>query len=747
MFTIASAMACQRDPRVRRSTLFELTARCGIRGDDKTPLQRRLDWIARAKGQRQAEWVVKMLVYAGYDPADKGSVEAIPLVVWLGGRSTERVERSLIETHADTLRDLNDYLKSVKVDDLAKLTAEAAFSWSEEWHAKAVVKAVGIKAGEVVLRYHDDLEGWTAQQLTTRKQLESEGHVMRHCVGTPGYVEMAEQGSVLIFSIRDPDGSPRLTFQLEPEQLGLVQARGFRNAMPGLRMSRAVEELRNELKVRKGLLAPSGIFLNLPPGVEIVSLIGDDMVLLVAAPDEIKPPSQKGEHWPQKKMGVESDARHELLHGMRYEAQAGKIAWQQPLYAVATIELIPLLAFQVAPGAPIKAISGCTHSWFNWLAWRPNLPLTNDETVSLLAAVSDTLRLSGLLPDVPAVGTYAAECPGFQLRAISGDEAIAVAPWVFPPVDSRVGYYGKPVPQGDSLLLLLTTSHGSPLFFLGLAEGDLSGWLNILARVDIEVKDLPDVFMYGYPLIEAYLGYSRWREYSGKFKGGRAYSSQLRPVIFAHGSLESWLTTSAINELARRHGLRADISIKATLPSPDDLWAAISKNQGKARSNLLGPREVALFLDTCEWALQVAFEHGVLERDVEVYLAGLSSYGKGKKYETVVAELRTGEVSVGRKLFVLPLSGDSAVLYPRIVVRLRVPVGSALAQDPRHSFYIEDAWKTGWWRVPEHVLRDPLPEDLGYVTLVDRYLPWRNDVQSVARQVELVQERGWGAVR
>lgn len=64
--------------------------------------------------------------------------------------------------------------------------------------------------GEVVYKYDD---GWTMQKLTTPEQLQFEGDEMGHCVG--GYSNQVENGSNIIYSLRDPKGMPHVTIEIE----------------------------------------------------------------------------------------------------------------------------------------------------------------------------------------------------------------------------------------------------------------------------------------------------------------------------------------------------------------------------------------------------------------------------------------------------------------------------------------------------------------------------------------------------
>jgi len=63
--------------------------------------------------------------------------------------------------------------------------------------------------GQVVYEFHD---GFTVQRLTTPEQLQYEGDEMGHCVG--GYHSQVDDGSTIIYSLRDKTGKPHVTIEV-----------------------------------------------------------------------------------------------------------------------------------------------------------------------------------------------------------------------------------------------------------------------------------------------------------------------------------------------------------------------------------------------------------------------------------------------------------------------------------------------------------------------------------------------------
>lgn len=86
---------------------------------------------------------------------------------------------------------------------------DLADQWTEALQAEA--KEQALAGGEVV---HTTPSNWTIRRLTTPEELSAEGETMGHCVG--GYAHDVEQGRSLIYSLRDPEGKPHVTTEIQP---------------------------------------------------------------------------------------------------------------------------------------------------------------------------------------------------------------------------------------------------------------------------------------------------------------------------------------------------------------------------------------------------------------------------------------------------------------------------------------------------------------------------------------------------
>ena len=107
---------------------------------------------------------------------------------------------------------------SVSVDQVRELH-EVYKVQKKNLIASLPIKELPAMPGPVVARWGD---GWTVQMPTTMEQLRQEGESMRHCLGgnrdqhgnSPGggqYWQWSRDGEGIAFSVRDPDGIPRVT--------------------------------------------------------------------------------------------------------------------------------------------------------------------------------------------------------------------------------------------------------------------------------------------------------------------------------------------------------------------------------------------------------------------------------------------------------------------------------------------------------------------------------------------------------
>jgi hypothetical protein len=87
---------------------------------------------------------------------------------------------------------------------------------------------------------HQWPDGWTIQRLVDPEQLEAEGEIMQHCVGS--YCPAVAAGQTIIYSLRDPKGKPHVTVEFNEQLNRFAQVQGKQNADPKPEYQSRVDE-------------------------------------------------------------------------------------------------------------------------------------------------------------------------------------------------------------------------------------------------------------------------------------------------------------------------------------------------------------------------------------------------------------------------------------------------------------------------------------------------------------------------
>ncbi len=215
----------------------------------------------RAKADPIFPWMAQSLAKAypvGPSPVRRVHDEVIPLVTqvreygWLVTQ-LKRKGTTLALWFERTRPNLGDY------------TVRQAIKEADEWHAEEGP----IPQGEIVAKLSD---GWTAQKLTTKEQLDVEGERMQHCVGS--YCDQASSGKLIIYSLRDAKGHPHVTIEVKHNRV--QQTQGKQNEKPAEKYTKYVDEFKEWLeekgvstdKVPKHLLTHADIITTFDHDVE-----------------------------------------------------------------------------------------------------------------------------------------------------------------------------------------------------------------------------------------------------------------------------------------------------------------------------------------------------------------------------------------------------------------------------------------------------------------------------------------------
>lgn len=133
-------------------------------------------------------------------------------------------ERQLIGRLAVRLVSVLDWLTEERPELRQVESLGQLLQLSDAWHGNlqrlAPPGSRRVPSGEVVIADktpdgHLTKGHWTVQRLTTRKQLEGEGRALQHCVAISTYRAGVAGGLMAIYSVRDPDGEPQWTVQVD----------------------------------------------------------------------------------------------------------------------------------------------------------------------------------------------------------------------------------------------------------------------------------------------------------------------------------------------------------------------------------------------------------------------------------------------------------------------------------------------------------------------------------------------------
>jgi hypothetical protein len=179
-----------------------------------------------------------------------------PIAMIVAGRSDEEVDALIAklvgrsvpggaaaEVYRDVLRKMRRggtmlaQWYEAKRPNLGQYDFNRAWKEASEW-----VETEGpVPQGEVVVELSD---GWTAQKLTTKEQLNAEGEKMQHCVGS--YADEVKNTRTTIYSLRDAKGQPHVTIEVKNDRV--QQTQGKQNRKPDAKYEKYVDEFNSWLE-------------------------------------------------------------------------------------------------------------------------------------------------------------------------------------------------------------------------------------------------------------------------------------------------------------------------------------------------------------------------------------------------------------------------------------------------------------------------------------------------------------------
>jgi len=167
-----------------------------------------------------------------------------PFVKWLGlclKKSEDSHDYGLYHStrfNSDSLKEIEDWARATNEELSDRLSFNTAVSLSDEWHEqfkKQKVATGKFESKDVVFNCSD---GYTIVKVTSKHDLDLEGAIMQHCVGS--YFEEVRGGRTEVLSLRDPNNRPHVTIEL---QNGVIeQVQGKQNTAPVQKYLKYLEE-------------------------------------------------------------------------------------------------------------------------------------------------------------------------------------------------------------------------------------------------------------------------------------------------------------------------------------------------------------------------------------------------------------------------------------------------------------------------------------------------------------------------
>ena len=146
---------------------------------------------------------------------------------------------------------LIDFLKSNPQIQVDSYTPEDMWNLLLEWHSVLAGKGEGLLYGpteaETIMygpkwedKYNKDKQGWTIQEIKTENDLLVEGNLMDHCVGN--YYDEVRDGKMRVFSLRDANNKPYVTFRSDPALTDIDDILGHSNQDPAQAFKSMIKE-------------------------------------------------------------------------------------------------------------------------------------------------------------------------------------------------------------------------------------------------------------------------------------------------------------------------------------------------------------------------------------------------------------------------------------------------------------------------------------------------------------------------
>jgi len=133
-------------------------------------------------------------------------------------------------------REIYDFYRAIKQEnprfDINSFSLEQIEQMSHDWHEAVAQKGSGnvylpTKPENIIHKFNN---GWKLVTVDNENDLNVEGNLMNHCVGS--YAHQVENSYVKILSLRDPSNKPHVTIEISPDLSEIYQIKGKNNSEP-----------------------------------------------------------------------------------------------------------------------------------------------------------------------------------------------------------------------------------------------------------------------------------------------------------------------------------------------------------------------------------------------------------------------------------------------------------------------------------------------------------------------------------
>ena len=154
------------------------------------------------------------------------------------------------------LGDIYDFYKAIIQDnprfEINSYSLDQIEQMSQDWHKSISEKGKGsfylpLKPANIV---HNFKNGWKIVNVNNENDLNVEGSLMHHCVGS--YSDQVEDNQIKILSLRDPSNKPHVTIECSQDMKEVFQIKGVANSEPKPEYKKLLKEYFSKTNMKGG---------------------------------------------------------------------------------------------------------------------------------------------------------------------------------------------------------------------------------------------------------------------------------------------------------------------------------------------------------------------------------------------------------------------------------------------------------------------------------------------------------------